>query len=246
MSSNWLLLLDFDGTLSPIAKFPDEAKLLPATKKLLQQLSKKPEVYLAVISGRKLDDIKIRVGLADIIYGGNHGLEGEFFGEKYSFPIPNKKLQTLKRIKEQLNQIFTNFNGVLIEDKDLTLSLHYRLAEEPRIPEIKLLINQILKPYIADGLVSVFPGAKVINITPNVKWNKGDFAALIIKKIKLYKNKCPIVIAIGDDRTDEDIFQELNHSITVTIGKKENSKAKYHLNNPKDTTTFLRMLHSLV
>lgn len=246
MSSDWLLLLDFDGTLSPITKIPQEAKLPPETKKLLQKLSKKPGIYLAIISGRTLDDIKIRVGIPDIIYGGNHGLEEEFFGEKYSFPIPDKMRRTLITIKEQLNQIATKFNGLLIEDKGLTLSLHYRLAEEPQIPEIKLLINQILKPFITGGLVSVRPGAKVINIIPNVQWNKGDFAALIIKKIKLYKNKRPIVIAIGDDRTDEDIFQELNSSITVTIGKKENSNAKYHLNGPKDTAIFLKMLNSLV
>lgn len=241
-----LLLLDFDGTLTPIAQSPQEAKLSEKTKKLLQKLSKKSGFYLAILSGRKLDDIKTKINLQNIIYGGNHGLEGEILGEKFIFPIPSKMLRDIREIKKELNQIAGQFKGVLIEDKELTLSFHYRLANKQQVPEIRLLINRTLKPYLINKSVSKIAGKKVIDIMPNLKWNKGHFAALIIKKITLLTNKRPLVIAIGNDLTDEDIFQKLKNEITATVGKKKKSWAKYYLKNSKDTVSFLEWLNNLV
>lgn len=246
MNNTKLLLLDFDGTLAPIVKLPREAKLPSETKKLLQQLSEKKGVYIAIISGRKLDDIKEKIGLQNIIYGGNHGLEGEFFGEKYSLPVPDKMLLTLKTIKKQMTQIAAEFKGVLIEDKDLTLSIHYRLANKQQVPEIKLLISRILKPYIVSKLISIIEEKKVIDIIPNLKCNKGSFAALIIKKITDRIKTRPEVIIIGDDRTDEDIFQKFKKGISFRVGIESNSKAKYRLKDIKAVFEFLKYINLAV
>lgn len=239
MNKTKLLLLDFDGTLAPIAKTPREAKISPETKKLLRQLSEKKDVYLAIISGRKLDDIKEKVGLPDIIYGGNHGLEGEIFGEKYSYPIPDKMLRNLGTIKEQLDKIAAKFNGVLVEDKELTLSFHYRSAEEQQMPEIALLINGALQPFVSNKSVSVMIGKKVIDISPNVTWNKGCFADLIVKKISAITKTYPEVIIIGDDKTDEDIFRKVSGGITIKVGENLQSTAKYSLKDTKEVMKFL-------
>lgn len=246
MNSTWLLLLDFDGTLIPIANTPDEAKLPQITKNLLQVLSCKKGVYVAIISGRRLSDIKKRVGLTNIIYGGNHGLEGEIFGEKYAFPIPNKICQDFLKIKKDLSQIANAFKGIFIEDKKLTLSFHYRMADQQQISEIKLLFHKALQPYIINKSIFIRQGNKVLDVMPNLKCNKGTFADLIIKRIKLITNRLPTIIAIGDETSDEDIFTDVQNSITVTIGKKEHSKAKYHLNSPRDTIIFLKELNNLV
>ena len=77
-----VLLLDFDGTLTPIVKPPNRAELSKSMRNLLIKLSKKQGFYLAILSGRTLKDIKKKIGLPNIIYGGNHGLEGEIFGKK--------------------------------------------------------------------------------------------------------------------------------------------------------------------
>ncbi len=239
-----VLILDFDGTLTLVVNTPNRVELSKSMRNLLIKLSKKQGFYLAILSGRELKDIKKKIGLPNIIYGGNHGLEGEIFGEKYIFPVPNETLRALGKIQEQLNQITDKFKGIFIEDKSLTLSFHYRLAEEQQVPEIKLLINQILNPYIADELVSIFAGKKVINITPNVKWNKGHFAALIMKKITDRVKARSIAIVIGDDITDEKTFQQLKNQITITVGKKYQSKAKYYMKNTKEVFRFLTLVYS--
>lgn len=241
-----VLMLDFDGTLTPIIKSPNQVKLSKAMKNLLIKLSKKEGFYLAILSGRKLKDLKKRVNLQNIIYAGNHGLEGEIFSEKYLFPVPDKVLGTLGKIKKQLNQITDKFKGTFIEDKGLTLSFHYRLADKHQTQEIKLLINQILKAYISDGLISVIAGKKVIDITPNVNWSKGDFATLVIKKITDRTKNRPVAIVIGDDTTDESVFRKLKRGITVKVDRNLRSNAKYSLKNTKEVYRFLSLISNRI
>lgn len=241
-----ILILDFDGTLTPIVKTPDQVKLSKTMKNLLIKLCNKKGFYLAILSGRELKDLKKRVNLKNIIYSGNHGLEGDIFGEKYLFPISNKALLTLGKIQEQLNKIFDKFKGTFIEDKGLTLSFHYRLVKKQQIPEIKLLISQILKPFMNEGSVSVIADKKVIEVTPQVNWSKGDFAALIIKKLTERMETYPTAIVIGDDTTDENVFQKLENMITITVGKKYQSKAKYYIKDTGEVFQFLKWVNSEV
>jgi len=69
------LLLDYDGTLSPIAPHPDLAVIPPETKKVLARLARMPDVFVAIISGRGVNNVKQMVGIEGITYAGNHGLE---------------------------------------------------------------------------------------------------------------------------------------------------------------------------
>jgi trehalose 6-phosphate synthase/phosphatase len=69
------LLLDYDGTLAPIAPHPDLATLPQETKNVLQRLSNINDVYIAIISGRGVENVKNMVGIEGITYAGNHGLE---------------------------------------------------------------------------------------------------------------------------------------------------------------------------
>lgn len=236
-----LLLLDFDGTLAPIAKLPKEAKLPEETKKILLKLSQKPNFYLSVISGRELSDIKAKINLPNIIYGGNHGLEGEMFGEKFYFPIGKETLLIFKKIKEQFNKIASQFKGVFIEDKTLTLSFHYRLVNKQSVPKIIPLISKILGPFIKKGLISTLKGKMVIDVIPKVNWSKGLFARLIINKISARTKTNPAVIFIGDDSTDETVFRALKNDITISVGK-HGSFAKYYLKNTAQTADFLKHL----
>ena len=70
-----LLLLDYDGTLTPIVETPSKAIIHKDTRELLQKLSRSSYCKIGIISGRKLEDIKNIVGIDSIIYAGNHGLE---------------------------------------------------------------------------------------------------------------------------------------------------------------------------
>src|ERR1700722_14747839 len=74
-SGRVLLFLDFDGTLSPIVEAPDQAVMPAETRTLLQRLSHTSWCSVIIVSGRALADVRERVGLANLTYAGNHGLE---------------------------------------------------------------------------------------------------------------------------------------------------------------------------
>ena len=74
-SSLLALLLDYDGTLSPIAPHPDLATLPPETRAVLERLARLPDVFIAVVSGRGVNNVRDMVGIQGITYAGNHGLE---------------------------------------------------------------------------------------------------------------------------------------------------------------------------
>lgn len=237
-----VLMLDFDGTLTPIVKSPEQAKLPLKTRGLLQKLIAKPGVYLAIISGRKLSDIKEKISLPNIIYGGNHGLEGEIFGKSYSFPLTNKALSTLNKIKKQLSKVANEFKGVFIEDKDLTLSFHYRLADAQQLSKVILIFDETLRPYLENNSVSIIAGKRVIDVIPKVDWSKGDFAKLVIKEVATRTKEHPTTIAVGDDLTDKDIFQACTKGVTIKVGKNHNSGAEYNLKDINEVFTFIQWM----
>lgn len=240
-----ILMLDFDGTLSPIADSPKQSKLSHKNKTLLTKISKKRNIYIVIISGRSLKDIKKKVGLKNITYAGNHGLEGDVLGEEYLYPVPKKIYTTIKEIYKKLKNINNEFPGSLIENKKLSLSFHYRNVEHKSTNQFKLKVNNLLRPFIKDKLIYVLPDKKVFDIFPNVKCNKGTFARLILNKIHKKTNTKPAVMYIGDDITDEIAFKALKDQITIKVGKAK-TKAKYKITNTKDVAEFLRQIYIML
>jgi len=238
-----ILMLDFDGTLTPIVKHPEEAKLSLQVKKMLSCLSKKRGFYLGIISGRRLEDIKGKIDLPNLIYAGNHGLEGEICKRKYSFTPTKEYLKCLDRIKDELEEIAHKFNGAFIEDNQVLLSFHYRNVSSKKILSLNSSLNKLFKSYKESGLISVVNGKKVYSIRPNSEWDKGYFLNLVIEKIKKKTKAVPIALYLGDDTTDEDVFEKLNKGITIKVGKNSNTQAKYYLKDTKETLKFLEVVN---
>ena len=135
-----ILFLDFDGTLAKIVKQPQKAKLHPKIRLLLRKIAQDRKYRLAIISGRALEDVKNKVGIKDIVYAGNHGLEIE--GPKIGFISPrlDKFKLTLRRLKAKLQKELGPVRGVLIEDKGLSLSVHSVWLKKGAWPLLKLLL----------------------------------------------------------------------------------------------------------
>lgn len=240
------LLLDFDGTLTPIVPLPKNANLSEEVKKLLQDLTKKQNSFVVIISGRKLADVKEKVGISNIIYAGNHGLEQEINGTVHVQTLPKNAATLLKKIKNELLQITNSYKKTFIEDKGQIISFHYRMADDPQIPAVKALFYKVMQPYIKKGDFSVLEGKKVLEITPNMNWHKGRFANVLLETIRKQTKTEPLVVAIGDDMTDENMFLSAQNGITVVVGKNNQSKAKYYLNDTQDVARFLEWLHKTI
>lgn len=113
------------------------------------------------------------------------------------------------------------------------------------MPEVKLLFKKTFKSYVNNELISIIAGKKVFDIRPKVNWNKGSFAKLVINQIHMQTKTAPVVVFIGDDKTDEDVFRILENDVTIHVGKKHQSRAKYYLKNPMEVVKFLQLLNKI-
>lgn len=241
------LFLDYDGTLAPIAKTPAKAFMPKETKKLLRRLSEMPNCKLAVISGRALKDIERRVGLKNnTAYVGNHGFEIKGPNIKFNSPVPVQYQKTIKEIRAKLGKRLSPINGVFVEDKGFSLSVHYRLAAKNNIRKVRDELHAALLMYEARGYVRVKPGKMVFEIRPPLAWDKGKAVLWLLarQKFAMRKNKREIIpIYIGDDISDEDAFSVLkDRGWPIRVGKLERSDARYYLKDTAEVTRLLKLI----
>jgi trehalose-phosphatase len=239
-SKKIFFFLDYDGTLTDIVPHPDDACLSEEMKTTLTLLKRSPKVSLAMVSGRSLRDIRNRVGLKGIYYVGNHGME--IFDPQSGIRqlLPKSVIRGLEVISDRLNFEFKGIEGILVENKKYTLSIHYRNVDPRWTPSIQMRLHQEIR-------VSVIPlqlcrGKKVFEIRPKSEVDKGTAVLSLLGK---EKNSGILPIYIGDDRTDEDAFRSLKRKgITVLVGRPHPvaSLAQYSVGGPSEVHQFLQMI----
>lgn len=240
LESKALLLLDYDGTLTPIVERPELATLSTDMKKLLGRAS---QLYpLGIISGRPLAGIRGLIGLDRIYYAGNHGFEISGPGVEFINPEAQRVRPILAKLCGDLRARLGHIRGAIVEDKGSTASVHYRLVADMEFEDLKSIFEEVVEPYIDSEAVRVTQGKKVFEIRPNVEWDKGKAALWIIELVDPKKELTPFYV--GDDRTDEDAFLALrDRGITILVsGQPKESHAKFFLKNVGEVETFLRKL----
>ncbi len=239
-----LLVCDFDGTLVSIKSTPNMVHLPPKTKKLLFLLSGDKRYNVGIISGRPLCEVKKLIGLNNIFYVGNHGFEIKLpKRQKFVYPQAKKIRPLIKNLSKKFNKLLSGYNGILIEDKTYTLSIHYRNCLANQIASLKKGARSIYLPLVKKRKVRVTEGKKVIEIRPPLDWDKGE--ALRWTRNRL-KKKNALTIYIGDDRTDEDAFAQTGKGLSIYVGaKKKHSAAKFYLSGPNRVVSFLTFLVKL-
>lgn len=243
-----LICLDYDGTLSPIAPTPKQAILPGKTKQTLRALAASPGVFLAVISGRAMSDVKSMVGLKNIVYSGNHGFEIEGRGIRFKPRIPTIYKRTLARLEKELKDKYKTIDGVVVENKKPVLAVHYRLTDKNNIPSIRRIFRETVKDADAKQLIRTKTGKMILEIQPPLDWNKGKIVLwLLTKKKAAAQRRNVLPIYIGDDITDEDAFRALeNKGLTVFVGRPPRaSSAQYYLADTGEVGVFLKRILSL-
>jgi hypothetical protein len=144
-AENLFLLLDYDGTLTPIVSQPELALCPSEVKRHLEKLRDLPGVYLAIISGRSLEDVRRKVGVSGITYVGNHGLEIENpVGRHKKLLAPDRKRE-LKRIIQNLQNSLKEIPGILFEEKGPILSVHYRNVPQKFFTQVPQVVEAGLR-----------------------------------------------------------------------------------------------------
>ena len=249
VASHIILLSDYDGTLTPIVNRPEEAILSPAVRDKLRGLTEKPAFSVGIVSGRSLLEVKSLVGVEGIYYAGNHGLEIEGTGLKFIHPAAKAAQPEIQNLFRRLSTKLADIEGVFVEDKGLSLSVHYRLVSKSEEELVAQIFHQITSPWLRDCRIRVTSGKKVWEIRPPIDWHKGKAVETITKEIKsIHKNEEGLIFYLGDDTTDEDAFKVIHHlqGWSIFVGQENpSSNADYFLNSTSEVENFLLRLLKL-
>jgi len=214
-----VLLLDFDGTLVPIQDQPESVHLPGRTRVLLARLARMSNTVVGIVSGRSLEDLRPRVGIEEVVYVGNHGLEIAGCGWTWRHNQAQRARGVIASICVRLRRRLRGVPGAWVEDKGLSASIHYRQTPSPRVDDVRRVVFEEVT-HAPGSTVKVRQGKRVLDARPAVAWDKG--AAIRWVLTRNFGEKWPrevTVIYIGDDRTDEDAFVDLAGSaITVKVG----------------------------
>jgi alpha,alpha-trehalose-phosphate synthase [UDP-forming]/trehalose-phosphatase len=233
--NNILLFLDYDGTLTPIVDSPDKAVLSKKMRSLIAKLSE--SIPIAIISGRSIHDIIKLVDLDKLIYAGNHGAEIWESGELIVGQQLSDRKKTLKKIIKELKMSLSFLKGIVIEDKGITASIHYRMVAKRDQGTAFNIFWEIAGRYEDRFLIR--SGKKVFEIRPRGVWNKGDAVKWIWERFG--RDKIPVYI--GDDTTDEDAFNAIKgRGIGISVGK--NPVADFYMKNQREVRRLLKLLGS--
>ena len=180
------VLLDVDGALAPIVPRPEDARVPPETQAELWRLHGR-YALVACVSGRAGADARRVVGVPELVYVGNHGLERDPAAEHWT---------------ERLERFMESVSWPEVEDKGLTASLHYRNA--PNQEHARNELEEIAARAREAGFVARF-GRKVLELLPPIEANKGTAVRGLLAQYGLQR-----ALYAGDDTTDLDAFRALD------------------------------------
>ncbi|XP_030383983.1 probable trehalose-phosphate phosphatase 1 [Scaptodrosophila lebanonensis] len=239
---NLAVLMDYDGTLAPIADNPNKTAMPVELEIILHKIAKHPQIFMAVISGRGLKDVQSRVNIDGITYAGNHGLEIEYpDGSRHDYQLPAEIQKNYTALVKELNERVYK-NGAWVEDKKVSLTFHYRDAPVELKDPLKKLASEIIEKH------GFRPNQahEAIEAKPPVNWNKGE-AALYILRNKFGENweeQLNVVFA-GDDTTDEDamrLLQGVGRSFRIAADAQIQTFADYRLPKQDLVTDLLKWI----
>ena len=234
---------DFDGTLSEIVEDPDSARLVDGAADALTSLSAACPV--AILSGRDLADVRERIGLPGLWYAGSHGFEltGPD-GTHHQNPEAAASIPVLAGAAADLADQLGHIPGVVVEHKRFGVAVHYRNAARDRVGEVAAAVRTAGQR----TALRVTTGREVIELRPNIDWDKGKTLRWVLDYIRDNEGAGPLLpIYLGDDITDEDAFDAVDDDgIAILVRHSDDgdraTAARYALDDPDRVREFTERL----
>jgi trehalose 6-phosphate phosphatase len=216
-----------------------------AVRQALTALGHHPHYRLAIVSGRSLADLQQRVAGQALYLAGNHGLEIVGPGVTYCHPEAERYRPQVQALVPELQQALDGIPGAWVENKGLTLTVHFRAVTTASVPLVHHHVYRLVRPALAAQGLVLKSGKAVLEIRPAVKWNKGAAVHWILAHMDRAAPRA-FPIYIGDDDTDEDAFQALHSSgLGIVVGFRPQSTAQYFIESVEQTALLLAVLSSL-
>ncbi|MEZ4293952.1 MAG: bifunctional alpha,alpha-trehalose-phosphate synthase (UDP-forming)/trehalose-phosphatase [Polyangiaceae bacterium] len=230
-----MILLDYDGTLMPLAPLPELAAPDTALLRLLGDLARLPSTEVHILTGRTRASIEQWVGQLPIMLHAEHG----FWSRWSSHWVSNHELSVAW--KEKVEPLFADFcartPGAFVEEKTAALALHYRSSDPTLVAERLRELRGKLTTALSGGPVEMLDGSKVLEVRL-----RGANKGVIARKLTADLHPDAAILAAGDDRTDEDTFAALpEQAITIRVGPGR-SRAAYTVASPAELRGMLRIL----
>lgn len=227
-SADTLLAFDFDGTLAPIVRDPRAARMREPTRRLFAEVARRYPV--AVISGRAQQDMLARLdGIQLWSVTGNHGAD-----LLYGYDGVETSVRSLAGT---LRAELARFAGVEVEDKCISVSVHYRRSPHKRA--VLAMLDRLLP---AAGPHRRIGGKQVVNILPEGAPHKGTALECTWRWAG-----CTHAVYVGDDETDEDAFRLAHDSrvLAVRVGRRRGTAATHFIEGQRRIDALLEALLDL-
>lgn len=206
-AGRFAIYTDIDGTLSPIAETPAAAYLYPGAADELLALGSHG-IRIVAISGRSASDARRLVGIESIDYAGNHGFELLSSVGQHASDEVIASSAAVRRALDDVAEVMQHLpEGILIEDKTFTGSIHFRAADDPQ--QAARILRPLLESIgIRHGL-RITEGRMVYELRPRLDINKGVFTERDIRS-----HGIETAAFLGDDMTDLDGFRALRRLVS--------------------------------
>jgi trehalose 6-phosphate synthase/phosphatase len=237
-ASKRILFFDYDGTLAPIVPDPAKAIISEDIRKLLLEIAKRDTVV--IISGRDRRFLDIHFKDLPVHIIAEHGALIKTRGSEEWTLNENYEENWKESIKPILNMYAKRCPGAFVEEKETSLAWHYRTADDKeyanrRAQELSWQLKNFIQPELN---LQIIDGNKVVEVKKTA-FNKGTAARSYVDE-----NEYDFILAIGDDTTDEDMFEALPEtSYTIKVGD-DLSAARNHIRNQDEVYHFLSFMVS--
>jgi trehalose 6-phosphate phosphatase len=230
------LVLDFDGTLVPIAPRPEDVVLEDSTRLVLQRLARQRRIYLAFLSGRRRADLMRLLQVRGAHYFGLYGWERDG-----RFRVRRAEKRVLDTLRIELEEKVSALPGVLVEDKEFSVATHYRNAKADVVRRLRKIMEEEGARAGADFHTT--ETQCVIELLTQRVRGKGEAMKWLLGTL----GKQVLPIYVGNDEVDEGAFAALGRSgISVHVGEFAATCAKYRVESPRETTEFLLKIEKTI
>jgi trehalose 6-phosphate synthase/phosphatase len=233
-----IIFMDYDGTLIPFTRYPEQAILGERARNVISLVAKDPLNTMVIISGRDKNFLERQFEGMNLILVAEHGLFIKYPNGVWE-SLVQFDIEWKGKVYPVLREYVDRCSGSFIEEKNASLVWHYRNVDEDfvqiRINELKDNLSEILKE---EPKLIMLEGNKILEVKSTV-YDKGTSAMLLLSQ-----KEYGFILAIGDDRTDEDLFNVLPETaFSIKVGSAL-SLAKYNLKSQKLIYDFFESLTS--